>query len=128
MIYVKNVVLGKKILAQRNGPVESQARRNLLNYSKYRPLAGFDFNCFHSFTTLCGFILDFLPIFKGAKSFFGDVGVMDKQVLAAIVRGDETKSLLLVKPLYCTTAHVALLGPTLDRLMLSPRYFKLPVP
>jgi hypothetical protein len=88
----------------------SQARWICCKYSKYRPLAWFCFDCFHSFTTLCGFILDLLAVLEGAKSLLGDVGVMDKQVLAAIVRSNKTKSLLLIEPFCRTAAHVALPG------------------
>jgi hypothetical protein len=103
--------------AQRNGPVASQARGNLLLLEQ-KPilLAGFYVRCFHSFFTLCGFILNFLPVAEGAKAFFGDIGVMDKQVLTAIIRGNESEPLLLVEPLYCTAAHIDLLGPPADHI------------
>src|SRR5271169_2898092 len=35
-----------------------------------------------------------------------DAGVMDKQVLVAVVGGDETKPLVVAEPLYCASRHV----------------------
>jgi hypothetical protein len=104
--------------AQRNGPVASQARGNLLLLEQ-KPilLAGFYVCCFHSFFALCGIILDFLAITEGAKAFFGDIGVMDKQILTAIIRGNESKPLLLVEPLYRPAAHIDLLGPPADHIV-----------
>lgn len=86
-------------------------------------LAGFYVRCFHAFFALCGVILDFLAIREGAKAFFGDIGVMDKQVLAAIIRGNESEPLLLVEPLYCPAAHIDLLGPPADHIA-NPSLFQ----
>jgi len=110
--------------AQRNGPVASQARGNLLLLEQ-KPilLAGFYVCCFHAFFALRGFVHDFLSILESAKAFFGDIGVMDKQVLTAIIRGNESEPLLLVEPLYCPAAHIDLLGPPADHIA-NPSLFQ----
>jgi len=61
---------------------------------------GFDIDSFESLAALSCFKLDFLPVIEDTKTLGCDVGMMDKQVLTAIVGNDKTKSLFLIKPFY----------------------------
>ena len=51
-----------------------------------------------TFLPLSHFHRDFLPFFKGFKSFHLDSGVMHKHILTALVL-DETKALVIIEPL-----------------------------
>lgn len=74
-------------------------------------LARFDVCCFHPFLALCRLILHLLAVLQRPEAFGCDVGVMHEQVIAAFIGSNESKTLLLVKPLYCTNTHMTLLGP-----------------
>lgn len=82
-------------------------------------LARFDVCCFHPFLALCRLILHLLAVLQRPEAFGCDVGVMHEQVIAAFIGSNESKTLLLVKPLHCTNTHVTLLGPC-DPLCLIP--------
>ncbi len=67
---------------------------------------GFNICRFETFSTLRGFILDLLACLKGSEAGHRDVRVMDEQIVTAGVGGDESESLVLVKPLYSTCIQV----------------------
>ncbi len=46
-----------------------------------------------------------LSLGEGLETGAADCGVMNKNVIATILRGDKTKTFALIKPLYCTITH-----------------------
>jgi hypothetical protein len=67
--------------------------------------AGPHVGCLEAFAPRRRRELDRLAILQRLESLSGDLGMMDEQVFPAIVRGNETKTLLLIKPLYHTSCH-----------------------
>lgn len=62
-----------------------------------------------AFFTLARFEFDPLAILQCPVSVRVDVRMMDEEVIAAALGLDESKSLLVVKPLHCTCFHYCLL-------------------
>ena len=75
--------------------------------------AGADVDGFRAFLALSDLVLDCLTVVQRPETFHGYVGVMDKQILTAIVGDDESESLPLVEPFYFAFIHDVLLGPFL---------------
>ena len=68
--------------------------------------------CYHinstgTFCALLSIKTDFLSFTQRFETLGLDVVVMHKNIFAAIVRGNKTITLTVVKPLYCTCCHVA---------------------
>jgi len=72
----------------------------------HRCSAGRDVGRLRSFSALAGDIVHGLTFLKRLESFAGDVRVMDKEVLTAIIGDDKSKTLLLTEPFYRTLCHV----------------------
>jgi hypothetical protein len=84
------------------------------------PLGRFDVGCLGAFFALAKVIFYRLTLLQCPESFGGNLGVMDKHVLAAVIRNDETEPLLLVEPLYFACTHVNLLETlTTDILVVN---------
>ena len=71
----------------------------------------------HTLRALGRLVGDLLALFKGPEPGTLYVGVMDENVPAPVVRGDEAVALLLVEPANCSLGHMLepaflLLGPT----------------
>ncbi len=66
---------------------------------------------FRTFYSLSSLIFDFLTFFERFESLAKDIGVMDEQILAAVIGDDKSKSLLLIEPFYCACCHKFLLRP-----------------
>jgi len=49
--------------------------------------------------------LDLLAFLKIGVAGRLDFGVVDEQILAAVIRRDKSKALFSIKPFYCTCAH-----------------------
>jgi len=47
-----------------------------------------------------------LTFLQGLEAAYVDRGEMREQILAAIIGSNETKTLCIVEPLYCTACHV----------------------
>ena len=62
-----------------------------------------------SFSAFSGFVLDAGGVIKRSVAFPVNVGMMDEEIVATIVGGDESVPLLIVKPLDCTLCHNVLL-------------------
>ena len=61
--------------------------------------------CLGAFAPLTYVILHGLTIREGTKSFSGDVRMVHKQISAAVLRRNESKSLLFIKPFNRTFCH-----------------------
>lgn len=68
-------------------------------------LAGPDLGRLKSLLTLRRLVLDGLTILKCLEACTGDVRVMNEQILTAIIRDDEAKTLLLTEPFNRTLCH-----------------------
>ena len=64
-------------------------------------------SCFRPFAALSWLVLYALPIVEALETLRVDVGVMDEEIVAAVVRGDKPKTFLIAEPLYCTRCHFA---------------------
>ena len=64
----------------------------------------------HTLSALSRDVLHRLTFSERLETTAIDVGVVDEEVFAAIVRNDESKSLLIVEPFHCTLCHNVLLG------------------
>lgn len=53
-----------------------------------------------------GFEGDLLSLVEGAEAFALDGRKVDENIAAAVVVGNEAKSLVLIKPFYSTVVHV----------------------
>jgi hypothetical protein len=62
-----------------------------------------------AFSTFSGFVFNASGVVKCPVALPVDVRMMDEEIVTAIVGGDESVSLLIVKPLYSTCCHVFLL-------------------
>lgn len=58
-----------------------------------------------SFLSITSLKIDLLPPAKSLEALHLDVGVVDEKVIAAIIRSNETVTLLVIEPLYRTTVH-----------------------
>ena len=61
----------------------------------------------HSFGPIFGLIINRFPVLQSSESLAFDHGMMNKNVLSALFGGDETKPLLVVKPLDLAGGHTA---------------------
>jgi len=71
-----------------------------------RQSASRDVGSLGPFLSLSGGVFHCLTFLKRLESTTADVRVMDKQVLTAIVRHDESKTLAITEPFYCSLCHV----------------------
>ena len=55
-----------------------------------------------------GFELNLLPFGEVGKARTLDRADVNEHIVVAVARGDESKTLLAVKPLHCTLSHVSL--------------------
>jgi hypothetical protein len=68
-----------------------------------------DFCRLGAFSAFSGFVLDAGGVIKRSVAFPVNVGVMDEEIVAPIVRGNKAIPLLIIKPLYRTCCHLFLL-------------------
>jgi hypothetical protein len=64
-----------------------------------------------SLASLSNLVLDFLPFTKRLESLPLNTRVMNKQIVAAVIRSDKTEPLPVIKPFYLTLCHSFLLVP-----------------
>lgn len=69
-------------------------------------LAGGDVGRAGAFLALSDFEVHRLALIEGGIALRLDLRMVDEQIVAATGRADETKSLALVEPLYCSCCHV----------------------
>jgi hypothetical protein len=70
------------------------------------PSAGPNVRCFLTFSTRCRSVFHSLTFLKRLESLSGDIGVMNKQILTAIIRSNEAKTLLFIEPLDSSFCHL----------------------
>ncbi len=70
------------------------------------PSAGPHIGCLKTFAPRRRRKLHGLAVLERLEPFSGNLRMMDEEIFSAIVRGDESKTLLLVEPLYHTSCHV----------------------
>ena len=63
-----------------------------------------------AFFALADFELNLLVLVECRVTVDLNFGVMDEQIVAAVIRTNETETLACVEPLYCTCTHNILLG------------------
>src|SRR5271166_1191195 len=73
------------------------------------PLDGLDVYGLGALVALLRVIGNLRALLKRAVALAVDAGVMDEQVLVAVIRGDETKPLVVAEPLYGASWHVGIL-------------------
>jgi len=69
-------------------------------------LDGDHVGCARSFLALSGHELDLLSFVERCIARRLNLRVVDKQVIAAAIRGNKTKSLTRIEPFYCTCTHL----------------------
>lgn len=77
--------------------------------TRYVELEGADLGRLGAFAALAGFVFDPLTFFQCPVSLDIDVRLMDKNVLPALFRCDESVALLIVEPFDYTCCHSYLL-------------------
>ena len=65
-----------------------------------------NFGCLEAFGATGGLEFDFGAIIQGAETLSLNLRMMNKQILAAAIGGNESKTFFRVKPLHCTYTHV----------------------
>ena len=73
-----------------------------------------------AFGPLRDFKRDFLPLFQGLEAIHLDCRKMGEQVVAAIIRGDESVTLGIVEPFDCTSCHMLSSLPACLPIGLTP--------
>src|SRR5215470_11630221 len=68
---------------------------------------GHDVRRLGAFLALTGFVRHLCPLNEGLEPRAGDRAEVNKQVLAAVIRGDEAISLGVVEPLHGSGCHIA---------------------
>lgn len=125
------------ILIQRNQSFGEAKKTGLLLHRpvefvalRQKPyLAGANVGRFHPLAAFGGVELNLLAVTQGAEAFGRKIAVMHKQIFAAIIGSNKTKTFFLVEPLDCTATHMNLLGsqrshianPSLFQLYRTPR-------
>ncbi len=72
-------------------------------------LGWFDVSRLGAFLALGESIFYRLPFLQRPEALSSNLRVMNKYILAAVIRNDKTKTLFLVEPFYFTCSHVFLL-------------------
>jgi len=62
-------------------------------------------NCLWAFWSLFSIKADLVSLGKGLKSTTLDIPMVDKKI-STVFTGNETKTLRIIEPLYCTCCHV----------------------
>jgi len=70
------------------------------------PSAGPNVRCLLAFSTRRRRVFHSLTFLKRFESVTRDLGVMNEQILAAIIRSDEAKTLLFIEPLDRSSCHL----------------------
>ena len=66
----------------------------------------FDFGGTRAFFALSNLELHFLSFAEGGITLGDNFGVVDKQILGSVIRRDESKTFLFIKPFYRTRTHL----------------------
>ncbi len=74
-----------------------------------------------AFLTLLNLEGHHVAIGEGFVSFADDCGVMNENVRAAVIRGDEAEALLFIEPLYLALRHVFFLHAHASAQILASR-------
>src|SRR5438105_699095 len=67
-----------------------------------------DVGGFHALASFLRLVFDLLSLVEISEAGSGDVGEVDEQVAAAVIRADEPETLRLRKPFHCASSHRAL--------------------
>src|SRR2546423_15274795 len=82
-------------------------------------LEGLNVHCLGSLVAGLGVIGDPGALCEGAKALGCNRRVMDEEVLAGFIGGDEAKPLVVVEPLHGSSCH----GDTSERVLCCPRRY-----
>jgi hypothetical protein len=90
-------------MAQKKCRKKSPAEAGL--FASEGELRALDVGSLLAFRALRDFELDFLTFFEGLKTGHIDCGEVREQILAAVIRSDEAKTLGIIEPFNSTSCH-----------------------
>src|SRR6476661_6655020 len=89
----------------RNAAPEQKKPRRSGAFASERGLRALDVGSLLAFRALRDFELDFLTFFQGLETGHIDCGEVCEQILAAVIRSDEAKTLGIIEPFNSTSCH-----------------------
>src|SRR3954451_21984643 len=96
----RNIVLGKASVTSPSTSMVSSFTKRLADHRHV--------GRFHALLALLSLELDLLPLLQVPVARSGDVGKVDEEVGAAVLRGDEPEALRSREPFNCASSHEAL--------------------
>lgn|SRR5215813_8914591 len=107
------MVLGAVVATGRLGDLQHRWRLMTLRRANVHGL--------RAFLSLLGLVFYVVAFLQGAEAAGLNRRLMHKQILAAVIRSDESEAFLIVKPLHCSSCHSSPFLTLQEMLLRNPR-------